>query len=186
VQNIGSDGPRVHLDLHTDDIPGLVRRARRAGATDVPAGDVPVLRSPSGLIFCAVDHLGEASPPDPVRWGNGQSSRVDQVCFDIPPSGYDREVEFWDELTGWTRTDADRSDEFGRMTGVGALQVLLQRLSAEDPETRAHLDLACDGVPAEVERHRALGATHLHDGRGWVTLRDPTGLEYCVTSRQPH
>ena len=185
VQNVGADRPRVHLDVHTGDVPGLVAAARAAGAAEIPGGDVPVLRSPAGLVFCAVADDGASTPPPAVQWTGGQRSVVDQVCFDLPPSRYDDETAFWERLTGWPRTDTDPSDEFERMPGAGALQVLLQRLDDDVARGRIHLDLACDGTDAEVERHLSLGATHVRDGRGWVTLRDPAGLEYCVTGRNP-
>lgn len=50
---------------------------------------------------------------------------------------------------------------------------------------RAHPDLACSGVGAEAARHKGLGATWVRDGAGWVTMRDPAGLAYCVTRRDP-
>jgi hypothetical protein len=185
VQNNATSGPRVHLDLHTDNVPGLVERARSLGATDIPGGDVPVFASPGGLVFCAVEHVGEREVPTSVQWTSGQRSVVDQVCLDIPPSRYDAELAFWSALTGWERHDPDPDDEFERLSGVGALQVLAQRLDSEAPAVTAHLDLRTDGVGFEVERHLALGATHMRDGRGWVTLADPSGLAYCVTGRTP-
>jgi hypothetical protein len=77
----------------------------------------------------------------------------------------------------------------GWVTGVPAgmpLQLLLQR-TGDLPGTavRAHPDLACSGTEAEVARHEELGATRSHDGDGWVTMRDPAGLEYCITMRAP-
>lgn len=47
----------------------------------------------------------------------------------------------------------------------------------------AHLDLASDDVDAEVQRHLELGAGYAHEDKGWVTLRDPSGREYCVAAR---
>jgi hypothetical protein len=38
---------------------------------------------------------------------------------------------------------------------------------------------------AEVRRHVGLGAVRCYDGRGWITLQDPAGMRYCVTSRRP-
>jgi hypothetical protein len=55
-----------------------------------------------------------------------------------------------------------------------------------------HLDLRPeDGTrEEEVERLLALGASHVADhrqpdGRGWITLADPEGTEFCVLSRRP-
>jgi len=50
---------------------------------------------------------------------------------------------------------------------------------------RAHLDLGTDDVAAEVARVRALGAELLWPGAGFVALRDPVGLPFCVTANDP-
>jgi hypothetical protein len=185
VQDIGPDAPRIHVDLHVDDIAGFADDARRLGATDVTGGVATTLRSPGGFVFCVVDHATPEQPPLPAAWPPaGHRSRVDQVCLDIPPRSYDREIAFWAELASWERT-GDHDDEFERLTGVGALRVLVQRLHDDAPSVSAHLDLASDDMDAEVARHRALGATYRHTGRGWITLADPTGLVYCVTGRTP-
>ena len=49
-------------------------------------------------------------------------------------------------------------------------------------ESRVHLDIESDDVPAEVARLEALGATRVpqeHAGT-WVVLRAPTGQLFCV------
>lgn len=50
---------------------------------------------------------------------------------------------------------------------------------------RAHLDLGTDDRPAELERHRALGAEVVAEQAFWSVLRDPAGLAYCITDRDP-
>ncbi|MGH8889185.1 MAG: VOC family protein [Acidothermaceae bacterium] len=77
--------------------------------------------------------------------------------------------------------------EFGhlaRPSGI-PLRLLLQRLDDGKPlqQMGAHLDLASDDVDAEVQRHLELGAGYAHEDKGWVTLRDPSGREYCVAAR---
>jgi hypothetical protein len=65
------------------------------------------------------------------------------------------------------------------------LRLLLQRLDADDErEAGAHLDLACDNVPAERARHERMGAAVVAEP-SWTTLRDPAGLAYCITRRGP-
>lgn len=66
-----------------------------------------------------------------------------------------------------------------------ALDVLLQRLDATLGQVGAHLDLGTDDRAAEVARHLALGAELLTPEEFWTVLRDPTGLVYCVTDRDP-
>ncbi|HJQ42470.1 MAG TPA: VOC family protein [Jatrophihabitantaceae bacterium] len=55
VQNVGSAGARVHLDIETDDVEAEVGRLLAAGATEVERHkDWVVLSDPAGLLFCVV------------------------------------------------------------------------------------------------------------------------------------
>ncbi|HEX4976541.1 MAG TPA: VOC family protein [Nocardioides sp.] len=181
VQRVVQSPPGgLHLDLHTDDVPGLAQKAEDLGATAsyLEAGYV-VCGSPGGLTFCVVGHPGE-SRPGPADWPGGRSL-VDQVCLDIPPSRWDSEVAFWAALTGWER--GRQSGEFGRLVRPEGqpLMFLLQRLDDEQPGVTAHLDLGSDDADAEAARHVALGATEVRRADGWITLLDPAGRPYCVT-----
>ena len=57
-----------------------------------------------------------------------------------------------------------------------------EQLSTERPDA---LDLGTDDVDAEVERVRSVGARLLWPGNGFVALRDPLGLPFCVTANDP-
>jgi hypothetical protein len=182
VQVLGDDGPaRGHLDLHVADVAGFRRRAAGLGARELAD---PMMLSPGGLVFCVVPWRGERVRPRPVVWPGGQRSFIDQVCLDIPVAGFDAEADFWAALTGWVRRPVPGSefDFLERPAGM-PVRFLLQRIG--DGPGGMHVDLACDGVAAEVARHVALGAVWVRDGDGWVTLRDPAGREYCVTGRSP-
>ena len=186
VQRIGG-APRIHLDVHVRDVPATATLAAGLGARVAadPGSGYLVLTSPGGFVFCLVGHAAGETPP-PATWPGGHRSRVDQVALDLPRDVHDLEAEFWsallDEpvraLSGDEFSAIDRRPEF-------ALRVLLHRLDEPFGRTRAHLDLATDDVPAEVARHVALGARHVADHDGWTVLRDPAGLAYCVTGRDP-
>jgi hypothetical protein len=184
TQVTGDSEPRIHLDLHTGDVAGLLRRALELGATNVTRGTVPTVATPGGLLVCVVSPQAGVDPPPSVSWPGTGHSMVDQVCLDVPPNTYDAELDFWTGLTGWARRDLG-DGEFERLTGAGALQVLVQRRHDDVGPVRAHLDLAADDPAAEVARHLALGARHRFEGSEWVTLEDPAGMAYCVTSRRP-
>jgi hypothetical protein len=146
-----------------------------------------VFRSPGGLPFCvAGGDSGPARPPA-ARWPGGSVSRVDQFCLDIPADVYDIECGFWADLTGWEPRDSPLPQfrHLARPVGM-PLRLLLQR-TGDPPGTtvRAHPDLACSGVDAEMARHQGLGGTWWQDGDRWITMRDPTGLAYCITRRNP-
>ena len=172
----------LHLDLHTDDVPGLASRAETLGASAGRLTDgFIVCGSPGGMTFCVVDHPGSRAAP-PAIWPSGRSM-VDQVCLDIPPSKWEWECRFWADLTGWGLVDRNPEDEFRRLARPAglAIQLLLQRLDDEQPVVTGHLDLGSDDYLAETERHLALGATEIRRTPHWVTLSDPSGRLYCVT-----
>ena len=166
VQRLAEGESRVHLDLHVDD---------------------PVaLDSPGGLPFCFVAHRAEVRSR-PVTWPGGHTSLVDQVCLDIGPDRFEDEVSFWTGLTGWERGTSAVSGSFVPLVRpVGQpLRFLLQRTDDPRPRTGAHLDLATTDRAAETERHVALGAVVVASYPLWTVLRDPAGLAYCLTDRDP-
>lgn len=166
VQRTGGDRPGIHLDLH------------------LAGGSFAVRRSPGGFAYCVNAPAG-GERPDPVDWG-GHTSLVDQVCLDIPPSAYDEECAFWAEITGWelAPTSAPYMRQLVRPEGM-PFRILLQRRDEGEPPVTAHLDLASTDRGAEVARHVALGAEVDGGGARWTRLRDPNGMLYCVTDRDP-
>ncbi|MFL6155329.1 MAG: VOC family protein [Marmoricola sp.] len=169
VQRIGAGTAGLHLDL------------------DSPDQDLEPLRSPGGLAYCLND--GETGTrPMPRIWAAGHTSLVDQVTLDIPPEAYDAECAFWADATGWELLDTGRS-EFRALVRPEdqPLRVLLQRL--DDPsaeQVTAHLDIATSDRAEETERHRLLGARVEATRQRWTVLRDPGGVPYCITDRDPY
>ena len=113
-----------------------------------------------------------------------------QVCLDIPAQHLDVESRFWRAALPWREVGIDDPEFLGRLVpGPGStVQVLLQRLGADDrsTRTRVHLDLGSgDAVATDAALLQDLGARHLHDGDGFVALRDPAGLAFCTTGNDP-
>lgn len=178
-----ADGPSaIHLDLHVGDPRAAADRAVALGAREVADRGYVVLSSPAGLTFCFVAHPA-SRVASPVAWPGGRSA-VDQVCLDVPAASYDVERGFWAELTGFTPSASDLP-EFRRLTGPGALRLLVQRLGGDDGAPGFHLDLSADDRAAEVARHAALGATVVAVHEQWTVLAGPGGARYCVTDRTP-
>lgn len=180
------DGPaRIHLDLHTDDVTGFVQHALAGDARVKQPGDHVVMTSPGGFTFCVVPHPPGQTIPSPVPWWGG-ASIVDQVSLDIPGPLLDVETAFWARLTGWEHTEG-RFAEFTCLERPEGqpLRLLLQRLESDDGPVRAHFDLSSADRLAEVVRHRSLDAELVRETGNWTVLRDPAGLEYCVTDRDP-
>jgi hypothetical protein len=186
VQRVGGAGG-IHLDLDVDGpLPAAAERAVALGATVVgDLGDVIVCRSPGGFVFCLTQWSPEESARCQVR--AGAESLVDQACLDVPSSRYAAELAFWSQLTGWAVDDPDPDDEFARLAWDDGIPVrfLFQRLGEEDGAVRGHADLSAADPPAEVARHRHLGAREEGPGDGWTVMQGPAGHRYCVTNRDP-
>ncbi|KAA1419672.1 VOC family protein [Nocardioides humilatus] len=188
VQRLDEGTDRIHLDLHTPDPRAAADAAAGLGASVVAEEGLGyvVLRSPGGLTFCFVPHAA-ATRPGPTAWPGGQSSLIDQVCIDVPSSSYERECEFWRDLTGWEPRASAVSTDFSSLLRPDGqpFRILLQRLGEEAGPTRAHLDWATTDRAAETERHVALGARVVDTRPVWTVLADPNGRAYCLTDRDP-
>jgi hypothetical protein len=61
------------------------------------------------------------------------------------------------------------------------ISVQIQRV---DHESRIHLDIETDDIPAEVARLEKLGATVDVRKERWVVMRAPSGQRFCVVRVQ--
>lgn len=188
VQRLGEEA-RVHVDLHVDDVDGQAERATGLGARVLLHEEHVVLASPGGFVHCLVRDEGERARPAAVVGSRGGRSRLDQVCLDVPAPLLEAEVTYWASLTGWPARRA-RGSEFvvlERPAGM-PLRLMLQELGDDDTRARvsAHLDLACgDDVATVAAEHVDLGAEVVDTSHAWTVLRDPAGLTYCLTPREP-
>ncbi|MDO3649017.1 VOC family protein [Nocardia mangyaensis] len=191
MQRVGDDGG-VHLDLDVDDLPAAVTVATGLGARVVAhGGDYTVLESPAGQTFCftQADTASITDPTTPLvtvsSAPDGTVSRLDQICLDLSPTDLATDTTFWRELTGWA-PEPVRRPEFSRLRGPGhPVQLLIQRLDDHLPAS-AHPDLSSTDLAATAAWHTALGATRVTDTPHWIVLRDPGGVHYCVTARDPY
>jgi hypothetical protein len=180
-------GPsRVHLDVEVEDTAAAVTTAVGLGATHAASHDRwQTMRSPGGLPFCLV-RASEQAVPEPVRWPDGHSSRLVQLCVDSPRAVHDDEVAFWRALLEGRWVDSPAPEFAGKWhEDRSPLQLLFQRLDELTGPVRAHLDHGTDDRDAEVRRLVGLGAEPAAEGRGWRVMRDPAGLTFCVTDNSP-
>lgn len=176
----------AHLDLEVDDVPAAIVRACRLGATVVASKPVSaVMQSPGGQQFCVEPWDGATSRPPVVQHPDGSISRLDQVCLDIAPAGYEVELAFWTALTGW-ELHAGARPEFDLLKPPSDLpiRILLQRLDTPGAAS-AHVDLACSDIEATRLWHEQCGARFVGRRPHWIVMKDPTGGTYCLTARDP-
>ncbi|GAA1966814.1 hypothetical protein GCM10009798_28920 [Nocardioides panacihumi] len=182
VQRTREGEPRVHLDVHVDDLDRAVAHASEHGAHVLARPGHAVLRSPAGFVFCLVtERNAEAAAPS--DWGTHRS-RVDQLAIDIAHDAWETETDFWSGLTGWPVRRGSRP-EFARLATPAELpvRILLQRL--DEGATRGHVDIATDDRGREVERLTGHGAEPVRAGAGWTVMAGPDGSTFCVTDRRP-
>ena len=71
VQRLGQDRARVHIDIHTDDLPAEIARLEKLGAERVrQVHSWQVMRDPAGLLFCVI-------PESPGTLNDGNARRWD-------------------------------------------------------------------------------------------------------------
>lgn len=71
IQQLGQDSARVHIDIHTDDLPAEIARLEKLGAKRVQqAHSWQVMRDPAGLPFCVI-------PESPGTLNDGNARRWD-------------------------------------------------------------------------------------------------------------
>lgn len=71
IQRLGDGGPRVHLDIHTDDMDAEVARLERLGARRVRQTEHWwIMQDPAGLPFCVI-------PDQPERFSDENAQRWD-------------------------------------------------------------------------------------------------------------
>ncbi|GAA2389030.1 VOC family protein [Streptomyces glaucosporus] len=99
-------------------------------------------------------------------------------------------ARFWSELTGWPISDEDEPGDDEVLVEAPRPVPALLFIRVPEGKTvknRVHFDwMPTDRTrDEEVERATVLGARvhedhRVPDGRGWVTLLDPEGNEFCV------
>ncbi|QKW07200.1 VOC family protein [Streptomyces sp. NA04227] len=114
------------------------------------------------------------------------TSLVRHLTFDC--SDAYEQARFWAGVLGGTIAEDDfPGDPEALVTAPGTTLLFVTVPDAKTVKNRVHVDLQPQdrGRDEEVDRLLALGATlvgdhRVPDGRGWVTLADPEGNEFCV------
>lgn len=111
-------------------------------------------------------------------------SRLCALLIDCNTPDIDAAARFWADALG-RPVDMDHpgTRENYRMleTPDGEPIVQIQRVSHE---SRVHLDIETDDIPAEVARLEALGAKVVERLERWVVMQAPTGQRFCVVRVQ--
>jgi hypothetical protein len=111
-------------------------------------------------------------------------SRINGLLIDCKAEDIDAAARFWAEALG-RAVDPDHPGTSGnyRMltTPPGEVSVQIQRV---EHESRVHIDIETDDIPAEVARLEKLGAVIDTRMERWVVMRAPSGQRFCVVRVQ--
>jgi catechol 2,3-dioxygenase-like lactoylglutathione lyase family enzyme len=105
-------------------------------------------------------------------------SRLAGVSIDCRTDDLAAAARFWAAALGGAVHAPDQPGPYVSLDPSPAPVTLeVQRVGHE---SRVHLDIAADDVPAEVARLERLGARRHADVRDWVVMEAPTGQRFCV------
>ena len=111
-------------------------------------------------------------------------SRINGILIDCNTDDIQASARFWAEALG-RPIDPDHPGTRGNYvmleTPADEISVQIQRV---DHESRIHLDIETDDIPAEVTRLEKLGAVVDKRMERWVVMRAPSGQRFCIVRAQ--
>jgi hypothetical protein len=111
-------------------------------------------------------------------------SRLCAVLIDCKTPDVEEAAHFWSQALG-RATDPKHPGSRGNYlmleTPPDEPIVQIQRV---DHESRVHIDIETDDIPAEVARLEKLGAKVVDRLERWVVMQAPTGQRFCVVRVQ--
>lgn len=111
-------------------------------------------------------------------------SRLCALLIDCRTPDIDQAAEFWAAALG-RAVDREHPGTRGNYqmleTPPDEPIVQIQRV---EHESRVHVDIETDDIPAEVSRLEALGAQVVNRLERWVVMQAPTGHRFCVVRVQ--
>lgn len=112
------------------------------------------------------------------------SSRLCAVLIDCNTSDIDKAAEFWAKALG-REVDLDHPSTRGnyRMLATPPDEPIVE-IQRVDHDSRVHIDIETDDIPAEVARLEELGAKVVDRLERWVIMQAPTGQRFCVVRVQ--
>ena len=111
-------------------------------------------------------------------------SRLCAVLIDCKTGDVEAAAGFWAEALG-RPLDPSHPHSRGnyRMLATPPDEVIVE-IQRVEHESRVHIDIETDNIPAEVARLAKLGATVVNRMERWVVMAAPTGQRFCVVGVQ--
>ena len=111
-------------------------------------------------------------------------SRLCAILIDCKTTALDDAANFWSRALG-RAVDTEHPGTRGnyRMLETPPDEPIVQIQSVAH-ESRVHIDIESDDIPAEVARLETLGAKVVTRLERWVVMEAPTGQRFCVVRVQ--
>ena len=111
-------------------------------------------------------------------------SRLCAVLIDCKTSDVDEGAGFWSQALG-RAVDSNHPGSRGnyRMLETPPDEPIVQ-IQRVTHESRVHIDIETDDIPAEVARLERLGAKVEERLERWVVMQAPTGQRFCIVRVQ--
>jgi predicted enzyme related to lactoylglutathione lyase len=111
-------------------------------------------------------------------------SRLCAILIDCNTAAIEEAAAFWSRALGRALDTAH--------PGTGGDYYMLEtppdepivQIQGVDHESRVHIDIESDDIPAEVARLEKLGAKVVKRLERWVVMQAPTGQRFCVVRVQ--
>ena len=112
------------------------------------------------------------------------SSRLCAVLIDCKTADVDAAADFWGKALG-RPVDLEHPSSRGnyRMLATQPDEPIVE-IQRVEHESRVHIDIETDDIPAEVARLSRLGAKVVSRLERWVVMEAPTGQRFCVVRVQ--
>ena len=111
-------------------------------------------------------------------------SRINGILIDCNVDDIEAAAQFWAGALG-RAIDPNHPGTRGNYvmleTPPDEISVQIQRV---EHESRVHIDIETDDIPAEVARLETLGATVDRRLERWVVMRAPSGQRFCIVRVQ--
>ncbi|MBS0215424.1 MAG: VOC family protein [Proteobacteria bacterium] len=111
-------------------------------------------------------------------------SRLCALLIDCNTPDIDGAAEFWANALGRAVDHAHPGTRGNyRMLDTPPDEPIVQ-IQRVEHESRVHIDIETDDIPAEVSRLEALGAIVVSKLERWVVMEAPTGQRFCIVKVQ--
>jgi len=111
-------------------------------------------------------------------------SRLCAVLIDCNTTDVEGAARFWAGALGRAPDPQHPSSRGNYRMLVTPPDELIVQIQRVDHESRVHIDIETDNIPAEVARLEKLGARVVEHVRRWVVMQAPTGQRFCVVPVQ--